>query len=729
MEQNGTACLKPIAAAILGVSLASGTTYAATLEEVVVVAQRRDQLLEEVPISITAISGEAIADANIYSANQLSQLVPGLRIDSAGYFAQPTIRGIGSSIAAVGVSSNVATYVDGFYVASQNSTDAGLANIESVQVLKGPQGTLFGRNAAGGAILIETVEPSQETSGRVKYSYADYNTEHTEGYFTTGLTDSAAFDVSGYYSDSDGYVENIATGDDDAAQYTRWRARTAVLWDISDNASLKLAYERNDWDDQRPFAMNTYNGLGDPVPVAFGVGFSTDKPHKIALDDAFGSEVESDNWFLTGRFDLGWANLVSYTMYGEEDTSFEWDLDGSAAIAPNPPWWAVTSDTSKNSFSQEFNLSGNYEDTLEWVAGVYFFEYEDTFNSLTSKIPPFGLVVPVDVYDYISADISTWAAFADVTYHITEQWSLILGVRYSDEQSKGTMKIDPGNLLTLFPPPIDPGVYTRNETWTDTSPRAVIRYQLNDESNIYLSYTKGFKAGLIAVTDTVVPLPVADPEEVNAWELGYKYAGDFLRLSVASYYYDYSDLQVANYLGTTTITTNAAESEIYGAELQLDAPLGEHWLVNFGINYLKAEYDEYLTAPYWEQDLTAFPPAFVVSPGDASGNEMQRSPELTGNLGLQYETPLADGTFRAIGNYYYTSSFYLDPANQFEQDSYALLNATVSWTMPNEKITFGVFGTNLTDEEYKSQVTPGPPAINQTWGEPRSYGVSIDYAL
>lgn len=729
MQRNLTGRLNPGAAAFIVASTIPSLAAASMLEEVVVTAQKRAQSLEEVPISISVVTSDQIENANINSANHLAEMVPGLRVDLAGAFSQPTIRGVGSSIAQVGASSNVATYVDGFYMASQLTTNAQLANLESVQVLKGPQGTLFGRNATGGAILIKTREPSTETSGRIKYSYGEFNTQRLQGYFTTGLTDDFAVDISGFYDDSDGWLENIANGDDQVGEYNRWGGRGSALWNVNDAISFKLAYEHNDWDDNTPLAANTYQGLGQSTPVEFGVGFSTDKPDKVALDSPAGFTAETDGWFLTGRFDLGWADLVSYTMVREEETGTNMELDGSAAIAPNPLWWAVTFDIESDTFSQEFNLSGTYGDKLEWVTGLFYYEFEDTYTSLTTQLPSFGFVEPADVYDSIGNDITSWAVFADVTYHMTDAWSVILGLRYSEEEGEGSIAVAPGNLLTLFPPPIAPGTYKDNETWDDTSPRAVLRYQLNDESNMYLSYTEGFKAGIVAASDTSVPLPIIEPEEIDAWEIGYKYASDNIRLNAAAFYYDYTNVQVASYIGISSITTNAASSEIYGAEVQLDALLNEHWSLNLGVAYTDAEYEKYLTAPHWEQDLGALPPGFVGLDGDASGNTMQRAPEWETNVGIQYETTLADGTFRAIGNYYYTSEFFLDPANQFEQDAYGLLNATVSWTTPNDRLTFAIFGTNLTDEDYRTQVLPGPPAILQTWAEPLSYGASVEYSF
>ncbi|MFV0277833.1 MAG: TonB-dependent receptor [Parahaliea sp.] len=213
MNNIAKAIVPPFASTALAFSCISAWSQNA-LEEVVVTAQKRTQTIEDVPISISVVSGKRIEDANLNSANQLAELVPGLRIDAAGGFSQPTIRGVGSSISQVGASSIVATYVDGFYIASQLTTDAQLANLENVQVLTGPQGTLFGRNATGGAILIKTRDPAFETSGNIKLSYARFDSQRHQGYFTTGLSDSVAMNISGFYDESDGFLKNITDGDD-----------------------------------------------------------------------------------------------------------------------------------------------------------------------------------------------------------------------------------------------------------------------------------------------------------------------------------------------------------------------------------------------------------------------------------------------------------------------------------------------------------------------------------
>ncbi|MFV0277832.1 MAG: TonB-dependent receptor [Parahaliea sp.] len=501
--------------------------------------------------------------------------------------------------------------------------------------------------------------------------------------------------------------------------------KTVAQWNIADSASLKFAYEHNKWDDNRSLAGSTDNTIGEPIPVQFGVGITFHDRRRVALDQPARFGAESDGYFLTGNFDLGWADLVSYTMYREEETYTYMDLDGSAAIEPNLPWWAVVFDTENDSFSQEFNLSGNYNDRLDWIIGFFYYEFNDTFNSLSSQIPAFGFVNATDVYDEINSEITAWATFVDLTYEINQKWSVAFGIRYGEEKGEGTLKVAAGNLLTIFPPPIAPGTYKEDDTWESTTPRAVLRYQINDSSNLYLSYSEGYKAGLLPVSDTRVRLGTIKPESIKAWEIGYKYSGEMLRMSAAAFSYDYTDLQVSSYIGTASLTTNAATSTIWGVEFQADAVLNDNWSVNFGIGYTDSEYDKYLTAPHWSVDLGNA--QFVPLAGDASGNQMQRTPEVTANLGVQYETSLAQGTLRAGGNYYYTSKIYFDPANQFEQDAYGLLNATLSWSTADEKWTFSLFGTNLTDEEYVAQVLSGPPAILETWGQPRSYGASIGY--
>jgi iron complex outermembrane receptor protein len=694
----------------------------AALEEVIVTAQKRDETLQDVPITITALTAEKLEKSNFTSVNDLPAMVPALRIDQAGAFSQPTVRGVGSSTAGVGFSSNIATYVDGFYVPSQATTNMQLINLQGVEVLKGPQGTLFGRNATGGAILLTMLEPSSTPTGKIRASYGSYNTVNLAGYGSSGVTDSIAADVSVYKQTSDGFVDNIYTGKDDDAAVDRWGVRVSAVWDVNDDLSFKLAFDHHDWDDSTPNATGALDGQATaallPIP---GIQVAS-SPQKVSNDGDTNFFSKIDGVYLTARASLtDNIDLVSYTMGRRERTKQVLDLD-SSSVTLFHNFFNIENDA----FSQEFNLSGSaFDDRLDWIVGLYYLQVDEEYTDLSVKSIALAAISPdwLSLYN-VASKIDTYAAFTDMTYSFTDEWMLTLGARYSHESADGLINIRPvgaPNFNALLGLPT--GETDLDDSWGSFTPRAVLAYKPDMESKAYFSVSKGFKAGQISPS-SLLPVVSVEPENILAYELGYKYAESTVRFSSSVFYYDYKDMQVASYNAVAAIVSNAASSSVYGAEAQLSVALTDEFTVNFGAAYVKGEYDEYETAPFFQQQLDG---SYADVGADASGNQMQRSPEFTGNLGLQYETALSYGTLRLNGDYYYTSKFYFDPANQNEQDAYGLLNLSASWIDPGDAFTVSVYSKNVTDEEYRAQILPGAYAIQQTWGEPVTYGVSVSY--
>lgn len=697
------------------------------LEEVIVTAQKRDETLQDVPITITALTADKLEKSNFTSVNDLQAMVPALRIDQAGAFSQPTVRGVGSSTAGVGFSSNIATYVDGFYIPSQATTNMQLINLQNVEVLKGPQGTLFGRNATGGAILLTMLEPSPTPTAKVRASYGSYNTMNLSAYGSSSLTESIAADISGYKQTSDGFVENTFTNKDDDGAVDRWGVRTSATWDVNNYISFKLAYDHHDWDDSTPNATSALNGQSTTAFLE-QVGFLppgaqiASKPKRVSNDGETKFFSKIDGLYLTSRFNLNdGLDLVSYTMGRRERTKQILDLDSSSVTAFHNFF-----DIENDAISQEFNLSGTaFDDKLDWIAGLYYLNVDEDYTDLSVKSVLLSAISPgwISLYN-VASTIETYAAFTDMTYNITDDWMLTVGARYSYESADGLINIHPLGSFVLGSPP---GKTYLDDSWGSFTPRGVLAYKPSANSKAYFSISKGFKAGQISPS-SLLPTVSVDPENILAYELGYKFADSTVRFDASMFYYDYKDMQVASYNAVAAIVSNAASSTIYGAETQLSLALTDELTVNFGAAYVHGEYDDYEKAPFFVQQPTAaIPGSFVDVGADASGNQMQRSPKFTGNLGVQYQTPLPAGSLRLNGDYYYTSKFYFDPANQNGQDGYGLLNLAAAWIDPSEAWTLSVYGKNVTNQVYRAQVLPGAFAIQQTYGEPATYGVSVTY--
>jgi iron complex outermembrane recepter protein len=542
------------------------------LESVVVTAQRREERAVDVPITITSLSTRQLEDAGIDNLGGIATVTPGLRFDSAGSFAQATIRGVGSAVVTSGAGTNVGIYVDGFYSPSPLAAQFDLLNIESVQVLKGPQGTLFGRNTTGGAILVTTAQPSVETNGVVSASYGNYNTQRYEGYFTTGLTDSIAVDVGGVFKQGDGYVENIVTGDDNVGAYENYTVRTGVKLDLNENVWFLLRYEHAQTDDPASYLNNAYVLDGVPqVPgaafVAVGVPalFATE-PRRVVNPSTTTFEQEVDTYQLTASFDLDFGNLTSYTQYNTIDAQSENFDIAFTTLNPAPSLFIPLGRLSLpnkggKSFTQEFVLNSAAEGPLQWTAGAFYMTWKD----------PFGADISLNGAPYIPTGRSgtesvSLALFADGTYQVMEKLYLTAGLRYTRDEVQNAFFYGFPGLPNTDLPTLENDKYT---------PRVVLRYTPTEDSSVYLSFSRGYKSAIYNVGGGQTE-PVK-PESISAYEVGYKFASQGLTFDVAAYHYDYSDLQVASYTvipGTVpptpaSVVNNAANSRIYGLEAQL----------------------------------------------------------------------------------------------------------------------------------------------------------------
>lgn len=683
------------------------------LEEVQVTAQRRTERSIDVPISVTSLSADQLGKGDVLQLGDIMKLTPGLRFDNLGANAQPTIRGVGTAVVVAGASSNVALYTDGFYSPNQMMSDMELLNVESVQVLKGPQGTLFGRNSTGGAILVSTADPSTEEQLNVLASYGSYNAQRYQVYATGGVTDTVALDAAALFRKGDGYIDNITTGSDDDGAYENWAVRLGAKWDVTDTTSILLRLASAETDDPAPVNTSLYEEDGVVLSTAalFGSPVATE-PYDVSYGFKNKFTSETDSIQLTIKSDLGFADFTSYTQYRDETGTHVYDFDASALEI-----YHYIFETTDEIFTQEFLLSSNDESRLQWTTGLFYFvdETEYPHNRASVAGSPFAPTGGSGV------KVSSVAIFADLTYALLDDLFLTVGARYNADDITDAYFID-DVLGKIDVPDFDDDSVT---------PRVALRYELNPDSSVYVSYTEGFKSSILNVAGGTLDGIQVDPEEIKAYEIGYKYNSGSLILELATFFYDYKGLQVASYAQTDSIIRNAADSEVFGVEGQMRYALSTELEVNFGFAYLDAEYKDFDESQLWSQCTDAlacgdYYGVFVPTYGDASGNRMLRSPETTATLGLNYRTTVAMGVLELSGNLYYTSDFYFDSSELYKEDSYQLLSLRAEWTESSGRYSFAVYGDNLTDEEYRSQVLPQFYGPLVTWGPPRTVGASVE---
>ena len=706
----------------------AGAPEAATASsEIIVTAQRRAERSVDVPISVTALGPDQLATANVQDLSDISRITPSLRFDTAGAFAQPTIRGVGTANTTSGGGANVGIYIDGFYSPNPLAADGQLMNVRAIEVLKGPQGTLFGRNTTGGAILIQTADPSEETSGQVKASYGRFNEAKLQAYATTGIAEGVAVDIEGMYRRGDGFVTNIVDGNDKVGQFENWSVRAGLKLDFGP-ASLLLRYQHGDLDDPTPLMAAAYRdpvlGLLTPSLALPATLVTTDR-NQVAQNQPTYLRSKSDLLQATFKVDLGFADLASYTQFRSERTDQSMNLDNTAAAI-----FQLGLPVDSTTFSQELLLSSKPGTPLQWVGGLFYVNNRDIWQTYIDT--------PVSRIRYAGSGTVTegYAAFLDATYEVSPQLFVTVGARYAHD------RVDDAYYNTAFSG--GARVYVPSISGDKVTPRVVLRYKPSDESSVYASFTRGYKAALVDVGGTCqnavnVPTPQnptgagftcnnIKPEKIDAYEVGFKYDDRRLSLDLSAFYYDYRNLQVSLFLAGTANIINASKSQIYGLDGAIRYELFDGFQVSAGASWVHARYKDFDLAPIYFRETAPGPAQGLLNVRfDALDNvTMQRTPEFTGNIGARYRTEVGGGRLELSGNVYYTSKFFFGPSGiQFPQKAYEVVSARAQWTDPSDKYTIALWGDNLTNSRYLTAVQYNTFGMGANWSTPTTYGVEV----
>jgi iron complex outermembrane receptor protein len=748
----------------------------ADTNEIVVTAQRREERRVDVPIAIVALGQQQLQAANVQNLGDIQKLTPALRFDNQTGFFQPTIRGIGTSITTSGGGSNVGIYIDGFYSPNPMAADFQLTKVENIQVLKGPQGTLFGHNTTGGAILITTADPSSEPEVDMKASYGSFNAQKYQGYATFGLAKGLAADIEGIYSKGNGFVTNIVDNNDHVGKYENWTVRVGLKAELSDRVTALFRYQHSDMNDPtgQMLNSNTDSTIDITTGQPWGVqtrtvpGTFTTDPDKIAANQERIIHTRSDIAQITLKADLGFANLTSYSQFREEITNQSEDLDQTAL-----PIFQLGLPIHDTTWSQELLLASKPGTRLQWTGGFFYFSNRDIYEtyfdpgSLGGVNPLTGGALTERLrFGGSSTTTESFAGFADAQYQITDKLFLTAGVRYSHdvvrdaywntefllpfyELADGTKVPAPNGRVSV------PGI--SSDHWT---PRVVIRYKPTEDSSIYASYTKGYKAAIIDVGGSCQDGPAftcnpIKPEDINAFELGYKFNNSRLSFEVSGFYYDYKNLQVSEFLGNAqAFILNAAKSELYGIDGEVHYKFGSHVQLNAGAAWTHGRYKQFggqtVTDPQGNQIVSGAPiyascPAVPATQAQIAGCppanplgfiyvntdttlhnvHMQHVPDFTATFQPRVTTGMTDkGEFALTGSLYYTSKIFFAPSGtQFEQPGYATLDLRFQWDSPNRRYMLAAFGTNVTNERYRTQVQYNGFGIGASWSQPASWGL------
>ncbi|MDF7775290.1 TonB-dependent receptor [Sphingomonas sp. AOB5] len=700
--------------------------------EIVVTAQKRAQNAQDVPIAITALGGDDLASAGVSDTEDLKAAVPSLNVTTAvGGFGLPRIRGIGATGQGPGIENPVAIYVDGVYYGAAFGVLQSLFDVDQVAVLKGPQGTLFGRNATGGLIQIATQDPKFEWGGKAQFGYGNYETLNGAFFVTGGLSSNIAISVSGQYEKrEEGFAKNLFTGND-VGQGDGWSGRAKLLWEPGATTRVVLSGDFNGRDAAEPaFRQFSRNALG--------VMLAGSERDIVADVDPL---LRARQWgtSLTITQDLGSAELKSITAYRRSTLRTLFDPDGTTQ-----PRIRVDNNNYDTQFTQEINLVSQGDGALKWVIGAFYMDNDAGQDpGRTTGLFTFGNNGYSD--DIYSVRVKSISGFAELTYALGDATNVIAGIRYtSDDRSFESYQVDfNGNTNTTT----RSATITGQKTFGNTSWRLSVDHRFSPQLLAYASYNRGFRGGTYNPRGSLTS--ILQPETVDAFEVGFKsdLADRTLRLNVAAYYYDQDAVQVQQVIAGRNNVYNANGAEIYGVDADITWQPTRNVRIFGGVGYTHAQYKDF------PQAVISYPyplaTGFVIPTGqtclgtngnpftqlggnclligDRSGAELQNTPKLTLSLGGNVDIPTGIGTFSVAGNYYYNDGFVGSPDGRVRQPSYNLVDASLTWKPNDGSIYVRVWGKNLTDDFYRTQLSATNAGDNGTAGNPRTYGATFGF--
>jgi iron complex outermembrane receptor protein len=672
--------------------------------EILVTAQRRSERTQDVPISISAFSAAQLSNQGITNTDGLSQITPGVVIANTNTFVTPYIRGIGSAQVVLGEGGSVATYIDGVYYPEALVGSYDLGNVESIEVLKGPQGTLFGRNAAGGAISIHTQQPQFTAAGNAEVSYGNYNTVTAHAFQTGPINDVVAFAISTTVGRQDGYIRDLYRGGLVADSYN-YGLRGTLLIKPKDELRITFSADYTRINDPQTAASAPLDGYLGETPASL----VSNRPYEFIGNTQPRNAAAQSGGLARIDYDLSWMQLSSLTAFRRFYSADDIEVDDTPyPIVAVTPFVEI-----ENVFSQEFQLTSQMSGPFSWISGLYYSNQRSRDNPALVT----GAALPGPQYTVLTVKDLNYAAFANGTLTLGD-FEITGGVRYNNERKHYNADLNGATVV--------PGVH---HEWTSATPRGVISYHPIHDVLVYASYTEGFKSG--AYNALAFPTEPVNPETVHAYEIGAKFSRDFLTLDSAIFYYKRKDIQVETQypLTGTVLLQNAASGKTKGAELDVTLRPLTGLSVTANVTYLDASYDEfpnaliYIPTPVAPGGIPGSLGNAAVS-ADIAGTRLDRSPRWSGNLASTYTIPVAGGG-RVVPtvNVYETSAYFFSLGNTVRQAGYALVNAEVKYKFPGEKISLGIFGTNLSDKRYLESATPNAFSNQGYYAPPRMYGI------
>ena len=712
------------------------------IEEVIVTATKRGEtLLRETPVTVNVVGGDILKNRQIRNSEGLAAQVAGLTVDQGLSTPRITIRGISNDVNLGGADNGVAVYMDGVPIGRPSALLASYNDLRRIEVLKGPQGSAFGRNATGGAVNYILQGPEDGFHAEISAEYGSYDRRGFRGMVNYGA-ENYGIRVTGFHTKDDGYITNLVDNTDVNARESNG---IRVIAEATPFEKVQLRYLFDLVDDDTSTGIfgikdgltagTLATGLGVTAPVGLGTAIGAPTPISVLADDSYNvvqdlapvSDVQVKTHALTAEFDLGFATLKSISGYMETDYFFTSDADSSRIHFAH----GTVGSQESNAYSQEINLRG-VSGPLDWVVGGFYYrEKMDEINNfeLAPTLLPTGFFLD-RTWDWETRSIS---GFADASWRINDTFSLFGGMRFTDDkkqqESFQTLTLGPLSAAPGFVSTICSDTFKRNfdkVTW-----QVGIKADINENTTAFFRQSRGYKAGRINTGGCPDDF---EPETLDSYEIGVKTRlfDNRLSLDIGAYYYDYADKQLTvvrpNPLVMGSVLSsveNAPEAEVIGVDIQMNAILGGGFSVDSGINYMPvAEYKEF-------ESIDPFQPALGLL--NLEGNRLSRAPELTASAGVNYETPIFEGiwSLNARLEVYHVSETDYVPFNRpiSTEDAHTFLNAYLTF-QHHKNITLRGYVKNLTDEFYYNGYLEnnGFSIITAQFGRPREAGVEVTWS-
>lgn len=741
---------------------------AALLDEIIVTSQKRSQSVQDIGISINAKSGDELRDQGVTNVDDLTKIVPGMGMfDVSGGVPVVIIRGVGLQNFRVNDTPTTSFYIDEIYQTSVAMAGFSMFDLDRVEVLKGPQGGLYGRNAVGGAVQVISKKPdTQNHSGYVQLDAGKWDTFAAEGAFGGPISDSIAGRIAGRIEQSDDTYFHSTTGNFDHGEKDKWGLRGQLLFDITDNVEVLAKVHAGEDTSELPLlrpigvyqpinanivplfadgALFNYGGVApsisnicsavrnggrDDAVCESANGQTLDElnvngPHESASDFISALDNQWHGASINAKVDIGGLTFTSITAYDSFEHGRDVDFDAVAEIQQH-----IDYNSEFEVWSQEFRLSSDTSEALRWLVGLNYAQdelIEDTTLIGTSGLLPLAFSGATEAYQPYEQESKMVSAFGRLDFDVTDMTTLVFETRYTKEEKSfdGGVTVQPVNIFISY--------LDDSTDFSDVSGKIGVEHRLANDALLFVNLSKGYKSGgyfggFATSTDQLEPF---DKEDILAFEVGLKseLLDRRLRLNTSAYYYDRRDVQ-ANATDVSAVVpisklSNIGDVKTYGAELEMDWLISDAFFLQAGLAYVNSEITD---SDLFVGDI------YATGLYSLEGQTPANTPEYNANLVANYTAELnSDWLAKFQLEYSYRSEQSLAPIAIEEEESvllepaYGLLNFRMTLDNLVKGLTFSAWAENLTDEEYR--LTAGDNTLGgffEIYGSPRTWGLGVD---